>query len=57
MIYTVYSRESDMTFIIKETKEENKTLISVVGFYFGAPNEEATENFTGSLTAVIDKDL
>jgi len=57
MIYTVYSHESDMTFIVKETKEDNKTIISVVGFYFGEPNEEATKEFNGSLTAVVEKEF
>ncbi len=54
MIYTVYSSESDMTFIMEETTSDKTKKISVVGFYYGEPDEEATKDFTGSLTAVID---
>lgn len=56
MVYTVYSEKSDMTFIMKETPDGNKQTISVVGFYFGEPNEEATKTFNGSLMAVVEKE-
>ena len=45
--YPVYSKESDMTFIMKETENE----ISVSGFYYGTPVDSLTEQFKGSLTA------
>lgn len=48
-IYTVYSHESDMTFIMKETDKA----ISVIGFYFGMPNEEATKEYAGNLSAEL----
>ncbi len=54
MIYTVYSQKSDMTFIVEEITEGNKQTISVVGFYFGEPDEASTKLFNGSLTAVIE---
>lgn len=57
MIYTVYSHESDMTFIIEETKDKDKTIISVVGFYFGEPDEEATKKFNGALTAIVETEF
>ena len=49
-IYTVYSEEADMIFIMKDTLE-GKSIISieVVGFYWGEPNKEATQGYYGSL--------
>lgn len=48
-IYTIYTKEDDMTFIM----EEDEKTLSVVGFYFGKPDEESTEMFTGNHTAII----
>ena len=45
--YPVYSKESNITFIMKETENE----ISVSGFYYGTPVDILTEQFKGSLTA------
>ena len=45
--YPVYSKEHDMTFIIKENGNE----ISVCGFYFGEPNEYFTKEYAGKLMA------
>ena len=39
MIYTVYAKEDDMTFIMERTENT----LSVIGFYFGEPNEDDTE--------------
>lgn len=53
-IFTVYSKEADITTIFKDTTRcSNGSMVSteVIGFYFGAPNEEDTERFTGSLKA------
>ena len=47
MIYTVYSSEADITFIMEDA--DNKT--AVVGFYYGDPNEEATKTYYGKLVA------
>lgn len=49
-IYTVYAEHDDMTFIM----QEKYNTISVIGFYFGKPNNEATEKFKNNLTATID---
>ena len=49
MIYTVYASADDMTFIMKEDEDT----LSVVGFYFGEPDDKATEMFTGKQTAII----
>lgn len=53
-IFTVYSKEADMTTIFKDTVRcSNGSMVSteVVGFYFGEPNEEDTEQFIDSLKA------
>lgn len=51
MIYTIYADKNDMTFIMEEKTEGNKRTLSVVGFYFGEPDETATKEYTNSLTA------
>ena len=50
MIYTVYAEKDDMTFIIEEEGNE----ITVKGFYFGEPDEEATKKYYGGLTAILE---
>ena len=47
MIYTVFSAEADITFIM----EEDGNKIAVVGFYYGEPDENATKMFYGKLIA------
>lgn len=51
MIYTVYAQQDNMTFVMRR---ENGHL-SVCGFYFGSPDDEATRMFTDKLTADIDE--
>lgn len=53
-VYGVYSEEYDMTTIYKDIFRPNDSLASteVVGFYFGEPNDEDTDTFTGSLKTV-----
>lgn len=53
MIYTIYANHDDITFIMKETKNS----LSVIGFYFGEPNEESTKLFSNKLTATFDKEV
>lgn len=52
-ITTTYSADADMTFILKETTSAEGDPISteVIGFYYGAPNEEDTKNYIGKLKA------
>ena len=50
MIYEVYAKEYDMTFII----EEDDNTVEVKGFYFGEPNADDTELFYGKLKAEIE---
>jgi hypothetical protein len=52
--YTVYAEKDDITFIMEERSVNNKTQISVVGFYFGEPNEEYTTEFANTLTAEFE---
>ena len=54
MIYTVYAEKDDMTFIMEEKNEVGKRKLSVIGFYFGEPNDENTEDFSYDLTAEFD---
>lgn len=44
---TAYAADSDMTFIIENTYDEDDEIlkIEVVGFYFGEPDEEATKMY------------
>lgn len=51
-IYAVYS-ENDMTFIMKETYDDDNELISTecVGWYYGEPDEKSTATFIGKLKA------
>lgn len=54
MIYTVYAKEDDMTFIMKGTINEddgNEERLECVGWYFGSPDDDATKKFTGKLYA------
>lgn len=48
-IFTVYSKEEDITFIMKETEDS----LSVIGFYFGEPDPECTKEYAGKTTAVF----
>ena len=46
-IYSVYSSDGDMTFIMEETAES----VEVKGFYFGKPDDNSNQLFYGSLKA------
>lgn len=46
-IYTVYSKEEDLTFIMEETESS----LEVKGFYFGEPEDDATKKYYGDLKA------
>ncbi|GEM_PF-6294953 len=49
-VYTMYSAEGDMTFIM----EDKGNTTSVVGFYYGTPDDEATKEFYGKTTATFE---
>ena len=48
-----YCESDDMTFIIRDTYDDNGTLIAkeCVGWYFGKPNKESTSEYIGKLVA------
>ena len=52
-IYTPYSPEYDMTFIVRDTFDEDGVLknTEVIGFYYGEPDETVTADFIGKLKA------
>lgn len=51
-IYTVYSEEGDMTFIMEDVWEgEEPVSTECKGFYFGAPDENLTKTYYGKLKA------
>lgn len=55
-VFPAYSKEHDMTFIVKDTIDpETEEIIEtdVVGFYYGEPNEENTEAYFGRLSALF----
>jgi hypothetical protein len=54
MIYTVFAEKDDLTFIMEETEKDGKTIVKVIGFYYGEPNEELTEEYTGKLVAELE---
>lgn len=52
-IYTCYSPDTDITFIMEDIYNKNNELISteVKGFYYGETTEENTKEFYGKLKA------
>lgn len=52
-VYTAYSAEADITFIMRDTFHFNGELEStaVIGWYYGEPDSENTKEFCGKLTA------
>lgn len=51
-IYTVYSNDSDITFIMENTYSgDDLVSTEVKGFYFGEPEDELTKNYYGELKA------
>lgn len=50
-----YSPSYDITFILEETYKDGEIISSEVkGFYYGEPDEEATEYFNGKLKATYE---
>ena len=52
-IYTAYAEKNDITFIMKDTLDENGTpyTTEVVGWYYGEPTKEDTRQYIGDLIA------
>ena len=55
-IYTVYAEHDDMTFIMKEKTDGYTRTVQVVGFYFGEPDDQCTNEYIGQKTAEIDEE-
>jgi hypothetical protein len=49
-VYTLYSQEGDITFIMEDRGKST----AVVGFYYGEPDEESTKLFRGKLSASFE---
>ena len=51
-IYSVFSQEADITFIMEEVLDGDDVVSTEVkGFYYGMPNEEFDKVFYGDLKA------
>ena len=54
--YTVYAEANDMTFIMQRIENAKMVVESVIGWYYGEPNDELTEEHAhGSLAAGFEK--
>ena len=49
-IYTAYSKEADITFIMEDKDKTTR----VAGFYYGEPDDEDTKMYYGKLIAEIE---
>ena len=55
LIYTAYAPEYGMTFIMKDVGCNHELeSTECIGWYYGAPDPEATEKFAGKLKAEYD---
>lgn len=51
-IYEIYSKDSDITFILEDTFSDNELISTEVkGFYYGEPTKFDTQVFYGQLKA------
>lgn len=55
-IYGVYAPSHDITFVMKETYNDNgdPEKLAVTGFYFGEPDDQSNLDFDGDLEAEFD---
>lgn len=54
MLYTTYSEELDVTFIMEDTIQDDDIIkTEVKGFYYGNPNDEDTEYYYNKLCATF----
>ena len=54
-IVATYAPDMDMTFILRETYSDEQNIwisTEVVGFYYGEPNNDLTQQHVGQLKAV-----
>ncbi len=62
MIKEIYEKQSDITFIMVETEKRLPNGMmelrqSLVGWYYGYPNEADTKTFMGKFEAVCEYEL
>lgn len=53
-IYTAYAPDADITFIMRDTFNlvgDDLESTAVIGFYYGKPDEETTNEFIGKTIA------
>ena len=51
-IYTAYSKDTDMTFIMRDTFNGDDLIATeCVGWYYGIPDDDTTTAFCGKLKA------
>lgn len=55
-IYGVYAPSHDITFVMRETYDDDGTplTLAVTGFYFGEPTEQDNQTFDGDPEARFD---
>lgn len=52
-VFAAYSQNFDMTFIVEEIITKKKTIVKVVGFYYGEPDTDCTRACYGKNKAVL----
>lgn len=53
-IYTVYSEHDDITFVMRDTMNDNGLIsVEVTGFYYGSPDVQSTVKFKNKLKATF----
>ena len=55
-IYGVYAPSHDITFVMRETYDDNgdPLTLAVTGFYFGEPDDQSNLDFDGDTEAEFD---
>ena len=55
-IYGIYAPSHDITFVMKETYDDdgNPEKLAVTGFYYGEPEDQSNLDFDGDLEAEFD---
>lgn len=52
LVFTVYSKEADITFIMEDTYNYGQLVSTEVkGFYYGEPQDKSTKEYYGKLKA------